>query len=170
MSEQIIVGSLNKAKIRAVESVFSGSIVIGEQAPSGVSNQPMTDQETLTGAINRAKYCQKSERGVIGIGLEGGVMEFNNQLLLCNWGALVDQVGNVYIASGARLPLPDPISKALQTGLELGEIIDQYAKQSDVRNNQGTIGFLTNNEVSRSEMFEHVVKQLKGQYQLAKSN
>ncbi|GAA4072977.1 DUF84 family protein [Amphibacillus indicireducens] len=163
---KIIVGSQNKTKISAVKRVFIENEVVGRQAPSGVSDQPMSDQETLTGAITRAKYCRNSELGVIGIGLEGGVMKLNNQLLLCNWGALVDQAGRVYIASGARIPLPDSISDALLAGQELGDIIDHYAEKKNVRHDQGTIGILTNNELSRSEMFEHVVKQLKGQYTL----
>lgn len=163
---KIIVGSQNKTKIIAVKGVFTQAEVVGINAPSKVSDQPMTDQETLAGAINRAKYCQASDAGVIGIGLEGGVMELNNQYLLCNWGALVDQAGQVYIASGARIPLPDSIADALLEGQELGDVIDQYAKKENVRHDQGTIGILTNNELSRSEMFEHVVKQLKGQYTL----
>lgn len=163
---KIIVGSQNRTKLTAVENIFKGASVYEIQAPSGVSDQPMTDLETLTGAINRAKYCQASDAGVIGIGLEGGVMELNNQLLLCNWGALVDQAGQVYIASGARIPLPDSIADALLAGQELGDIIDQYAQKENVRHDQGTIGILTNNELSRSAMFEHVVTQLKGQYTL----
>ncbi len=165
---KIIIGSQNKAKITAVKNIFRTSEIIGIQAPSRVSDQPMSDQETLTGAINRARYCQESEPGVIGIGLEGGVMQLNHQLLLCNWGALVDPLGNLYIASGARIPLPDQITKALRSGRELGEIIDEYAKKDNVSHHEGTIGILTNEELTRSEMFEHVVKQLKGQYMLAK--
>ena len=164
---KIIVGSQNITKLTAVKSVFNKYEVVGINAHSEVSDQPMTDQETLAGAINRAKYCQTSEADVLGIGLEGGVMNLNGQLLLCNWGALVDQAGRVYIASGARIPLPALIADALLAGQELGDVIEHYAKKENVRHDQGTIGILTNNELSRSAMFEHVVKQLKGQYTLA---
>lgn len=170
LDAKIIVGSQNQAKLTAVKQIFSKATVIGQSAPSGVSDQPLSDGETLTGAINRAKYCQRLEGNTIGIGLEGGVMQLNNQCFLCNWGALVDQEGLIYIASGARIPLPEPIAKELQAGLELGDIIDQYASKINVRQNEGAIGILTNNEVSRSSMFEHIVKQLKGQYMLAKKD
>ncbi|WP_440896137.1 DUF84 family protein [Amphibacillus sp. Q70] len=170
MDTKIIVGSQNQAKLTAVRQVFPDTNVMGQAAPSGVSNQPLSDQETLTGSINRAKHCQESGGNVIGIGLEGGVMQLNGQSLLCNWGALVDPKGLIYIASGARIPLPESIAESLQEGLELGDIIDQYASKINVRQNEGAIGILTNNELSRRTMFEHIVKQLKGQYMFAKSD
>jgi len=167
-NREIIVGSKNKAKLKAVQSVFQGAIIIGKSISSDVSDQPFSDQETLKGAINRARKCSQLKEGAIGIGLEGGIMRLANQFFLCNWGALVDEKGQVYIASGARIPLPDTITEQLHEGLELGQIIDQYASKVNVRQKEGTIGILTNDQVSRSDMFAHVVQLLKGQYMLTK--
>ncbi len=47
---------------------------IGLAAPSGVSEQPMTNYETLTGANNRALYCREEEPGAnYWVGVEGGL-------------------------------------------------------------------------------------------------
>ncbi|UOR11886.1 DUF84 family protein [Halobacillus amylolyticus] len=161
---RIYIGSLNPTKIDSVKQIFIDDEVVGVEAQSKVAAQPFSDQETLEGAVNRARECAAIKKSDIGIGLEGGVMEIEDELYLCNWGALIDQKENVYKASGARLPLPDEIKKGLQTGRELGDLIDAYTQKTDVRKHEGAIGVFTEGLVQREEMFKHVVKLLKGQW------
>ncbi|WP_407272253.1 DUF84 family protein [Radiobacillus sp. PE A8.2] len=165
---KIYIGSKNPAKILAVQNVFPDSVLETAEVSSKVSLQPYSDEETLEGAINRARECASIEKGVIGIGLEGGVMETSHGLLLCNWGALVDEARNVFIASGARIPLPDEITTELEKGTELGEVMDLYAAKVDVSKKEGAVGIFTNNEISRIEMFTHVMQLLKGQFEFNK--
>lgn len=164
----IIVGSNNKAKVNAVRSVFSNEIVIGHAVPSLVSAQPFSDTETKKGAINRATQCASLEPNVVGIGLEGGVMYMEKELYLCNWGALVTDDKQLYTASGARIRLSKEITKGLENGEELGNLIDDYIQKKNVRNYEGTIGIFTNGLISRKEMFSHVVTLLKGQWEYDK--
>lgn len=162
---KIVIGSENPAKIRAVQDVFSNQEVSGIDVSSNVSAQPFSDVETRQGAINRAIQCVEKESCHIGIGLEGGVMNVDDQLFLCNWGALVTNEKEIFTASGARIPLPWEFDKELQSGTELGDIMDGYTHQLDVRKNEGAIGIFTNGYVSRKEMFAHVLKQLRGQWE-----
>lgn len=162
---KVIIGSKNPTKLNAVQEVFTGVEMISINAESKVSAQPFSDEETREGAINRALQCAGYAPNAIGIGLEGGVMFINDQLFLCNWGALVSQNKKVYTASGARILLPDEIKEKLNSGAELGELMDSYAKKNEVRNNEGAIGIFTNNIISRKEMFVHVAKLLKGQWE-----
>lgn len=164
---KVIVGSKNKAKVKAVSQVFLTDTVIAKNTVSDVSAQPFTDEETRLGAINRAKHSVVLNEDNIGIGLEGGVMYIGEELYLCNWGALVTNERYVYTASGARILLPNELAKQLKRGIELGDLIDNYTNKSDVRSNEGTIGIFTNGIVSREEMFAHVVKLLKGQWEYA---
>ncbi|QDP40910.1 DUF84 family protein [Radiobacillus deserti] len=166
--KSIYVGSENPAKIIAVESVFTESTVYPQDVPSLVSAQPLSDEETLEGAINRAKACAAREDGVLGIGLEGGVMEFHNQVFICNWGALVDETGELYIAAGARFPLPEVFKQPLREGQELGDLMDQYTNKQNARKKEGAVGIFTDGQVTRDQMFSHVLHILKGQYQLSK--
>ncbi|MBX0359077.1 DUF84 family protein [Halobacillus sp. Nhm2S1] len=161
---KIYVGSQNPTKIESVKSVFPDMEVIGMEVESKVAAQPFSDEETLEGAINRARECASQNKANIGIGLEGGVMEIEDDLYLCNWGALVDGKENVYTASGARIPLPDEIKAGLEKGKELGEVMDEYTDKHDVRKKEGAIGIFTNGVIHREEMFTHVVKLLKGQW------
>ncbi|MDC3415801.1 DUF84 family protein [Aquibacillus salsiterrae] len=162
---QIFIGSKNPTKIKAVENEFPLFEIEAVDVSSKVSLQPFSDEETLEGAINRAKECATLAKGAIGIGLEGGVTEMESGLFLCNWGALVDEHGELYMASGARILLPNEVSSKLEKGIELGEIMDDYAKKKDVRKNEGAIGIFTNQLVGREEMFTHVMRLLRGQYE-----
>lgn len=161
----IKIGSKNPTKINAVTEVFPDASVTALKASSGVSEQPFSDEETMMGAVNRATQCAESAEGVIGIGLEGGVMYVNEQLYLCNWGALVTPEGQIFTASGARIALPEEIEAGLRDGAELGDLMDRYAEKQAVRTKEGAIGIFTNDFVSRQEMFAHVVKLLRGQWE-----
>lgn len=160
----IVIASKNPTKVNAVKEVFINQTVFAKDIPSLVSNQPLSDTETLTGALNRAKQAVEVDNAVFGIGLEGGVMEIDNHMYLCNWGALVDQNGTSFVASGARIPLPVEITSALKEGKELGDMMDLYAQKKNVSKKQGAIGIFTNELIGRKAMFIHVLQLLKGQY------
>ena len=58
--EKVIIASLNPVKIESVKIGFQKMFpdkdfeFEGVAVPSGVSDQPMSNKETLTGAVNRA--------------------------------------------------------------------------------------------------------------------
>jgi len=72
--------------------------VSGFEVMSGVSEQPITDQETKTGAINRAQAVLQiglkeavDSKDILGVGLEGGVfVDDQNQTWTTVWAAVVD--------------------------------------------------------------------------------
>ncbi|WP_208585835.1 DUF84 family protein [Gracilibacillus suaedae] len=161
----IVVGSHNKAKVAAVQRIFTTATIRRADVASEVNAQPKSDKETMQGAINRAKASKQIEEDCYGIGLEGGIMQIDNQWFLCNWGALVTPSDHLYIASGARIPLPDEIAQPLFNGRELGDIMKGWTNIPDIRHHQGAIGIFTDSHVSREDMFTHVVKLLAGQAQ-----
>ncbi|WP_226036383.1 DUF84 family protein [Aquibacillus saliphilus] len=167
---KVFIGSKNPAKIKAVTNVFPHYEMKEVDVSSKVSLQPYSDEETLEGAINRATECSSLAKGALGIGLEGGVMELDTGMFLCNWGALVDESGELYVAGGARIPLPTAVKNQLDKGSELGEVMDDYTKMKEVRKREGAVGIFTNEMVSREEMFTHVLKLLKGQYEFHQKN
>ncbi|KLV21901.1 inosine/xanthosine triphosphatase [Niallia circulans] len=163
---KVCIGTNNKAKVKAVKNCLEKDMTIEFatfNVSSGVSEQPFSDEETIKGAINRAKAALQEGAGEIGIGLEGGVHRTNGILFLTNWGALVGRDGTTYIASGARIPLPKEIETKLVAGRELGPVMDEYAQKENVRSTEGAIGIFTNGRINRTAMFEHVVELLLGQ-------
>ncbi len=159
---KIYIGSKNPAKIAAVEEVFINYSIISQDVDSGVSCQPIGDEETIQGALNRAlKLPQDSIR----IGLEGGITLHNDTLYLINWGVLVDEDDNIFYAGGTRIPLPDDFKVLLENRkLELAELIDKYSNKTNVRSHEGAIGIFTCNVVQRKDIFVHICKLLYGQY------
>nr|WP_263325391.1 DUF84 family protein [Neobacillus sp. Marseille-Q6967] len=163
---KIIIGSNNPAKIAAVKSAFQyrQSEFLSLDIPSGVSEQPFSDEETIKGAINRALGALERGKGDIGIGLEGGVQETTYGLVLCNWGALASKELEPIIAGGARFLLPEEIAVRLRAGEELGPVMDDYAAKENVRKNEGAVGIFTNGLINRAGMFSHIMNLLVGQY------
>lgn len=165
---KVAVGTTNKAKLEAIRSVFlDGVEIIPCKVPSNVREQPFSDEETIQGAMNRAKNALVEVNADLGIGLEGGVTETKIGLMLCNWGALVlrEKINEPYVAGGARIVLPEYISNRLRNGEELGIVMDDFCQQKNIRFHEGAVGIFTNGQVNRVEMFTHVVKLLKGQYE-----
>lgn len=168
---KIAIGSKNPAKVEAVRDCFNNEsdLVIPVDVPSGVSDQPFSDEETIEGAINRAKASCSAADAQIGIGLEGGVVQTPYGLFLCNWGALAVEGEEPIIAGGARIKLPAEVAERLINGEELGPVMDDYTKQNNVRHKEGAIGVFTKEAVSRRQMFAHVMQMLIGQYRYRES-
>ncbi|WHT49967.1 DUF84 family protein [Sporosarcina thermotolerans] len=101
--------------------------------------------------------------GAIGIGLEGGVRMLDNEMFLCNWGALVLPSGEKFTAAGAQIPLPNSIAAEIHKGKELGVVVDEYFQASGIRHSEGAIGMFTAHSVTRDLLFEHIMQLLIGQ-------
>ncbi len=110
---KIAIGSKNKAKTEAVESVVLQFIDAEFEllsVSSGVSDQPLTDEETRTGAINRALNALKISGADAAFGLEGGVREIDGDLFVCNWAAMALANGEIFTAAGAQIRLPEEVA------------------------------------------------------------
>ncbi|MDY0064718.1 MAG: DUF84 family protein [Bacilli bacterium] len=160
---KVYIGSLNPVKIAAVQKVFQEEQIIGMEVNSKVSNQPFSDEETIQGAINRAKELPQDG---FRIGLEAGVQEHLGKLYLVNWGVLLDQHDNMYIAGGTRIPLPAMVQKRLiQKTEELAVIMDDIYHTDQIKHKEGAVGLFTANYVKRIDIFIHITLLLYGQYQ-----
>nr|WP_106780477.1 DUF84 family protein [Lysinibacillus timonensis] len=164
----VSIGTKNKAKTKAitnmVDQYFKQVEYKNLTVPSNVSEQPLSDEETRQGAINRAKNALEESQADFNFGLEGGVRIIDDLMYCCNWGALALKDGTVITAAGALFLLPDEVAKEVRAGKELGPVMDVYTNEKGIRHNKGAIGVFTANLVDRTEMFEHIVKLLIGQY------
>ncbi|MFJ7953153.1 DUF84 family protein [Lysinibacillus sp. NPDC096418] len=164
----IAIGTTNKAKIGAVEVIakqfFEQAKFTYYKAPSGVSEQPMTTEETRQGAINRAKNTLAVTDATLSFGLEGGVMEIEDNMYVCNWGALAVANGTIFTAAGAQIVLPEEIAREIRAGKELGPVMEAFTQRRDIRQQAGAVGIFTQGLVERQAMFEHIVSLLVGQF------
>lgn len=163
-----MVGSENQAKLKAVQQVTEQHLddcrIEACKVPSGVSAQPVGDEETMQGAVNRAKAAGALREGTYGVGLEGGVRTINGTMYLCNWGALAVPDGEIFTAGGAQIPLPEELAEEIRNGRELGDAVDQFFKKQNIRLSEGAMGMLTAHAVRRDELFEHIMQLLIGQF------
>ncbi len=153
------IGSTNPAKIRAVENVirkvWPTAVFHSIPAPSGVSDMPMSDEETLRGATNRARAALAGAD--FGIGLEGGVHEEPFGLVLMGWTVVMGRDGRYGIGGTARIPLPDSITRRVRAGEELGPVMDDILHAENTSQKGGAVGALTGGLVLRGHSFETAV-------------
>lgn len=159
---KVYVGTLNNAKVNACKEVLKDYDVIPMKSDSKVSNQPKTDEETITGAYNRALGLPKDG---LRIGLEAGVQMHLGKLFLVNWGVLIDEDDNVFYAGGTRIELPEYLRYGIfEERKEMADIMGERYQNHDIRFEQGAIGIFTNNQIKRIDIFIHIVKLLYGEY------
>ena len=87
---KIVVASENPVKIKATDSGFSTYFEVNEvrgvSVSSGVSDQPMSDEETLTGALNRVENARKEfDDADFWVGIEGGISISGKQIEAFAW-------------------------------------------------------------------------------------
>ncbi|MCA9920732.1 MAG: DUF84 family protein, partial [Anaerolineales bacterium] len=86
---KVAVGSTNPVKVtavrRTVNRAWPDAEVTAVSVPTGVSEMPMTDAETIAGARNRAIAARDRLSADFGIGLEGGVHPNGVGLILHGW-------------------------------------------------------------------------------------
>ena len=165
---KIAIGTTNRAKVGAVrealQPLYPQAEFIEISVPSGVADQPFSDEETRQGAMNRAQTALEKTGAHIAFGLEGGVRELDEELYCCNWGAVATRT-RTYTSSGAQFLLPKEVAQPVRNGQELGPVMDAYTKTRDTRHGSGAVGVFTNGLVDRKEMFVHIVQLLIGQVQ-----
>lgn len=160
---KVAVGSKNPVKIKAVRLAFQTVwpdrkwSVSGVEAASGVSVQPMSDIESITGARNRAILAVKKLRADFGVGLEGGLQKIGKEYFDCGWVVVLDQNGNEGMGSTARILVPKKLIKMIKRGRELGEINDMVFGKRNSKQAEGYFGTMTNNAITRLKAYKHGV-------------
>ena len=154
---KIAVGSTNPTKVAAVKTIaaqmWPAAEIVALAVPSGVSEMPMSDAETITGARNRARAARQTAHADFGIGLEGGVHADPLGLLLQGWVVVVDENGREGVGAAGRLPLPPMIADRVLAGEELGPVMDDLLGESNVKAKGGAVGALTGGLIPRDLSF-----------------
>jgi inosine/xanthosine triphosphatase len=158
---KIALGSKSSVKSRALENVASRLWqeleIFQLDIPSGVRPQPMSDNEAIEGAKNRALGAIMNTSADLGVGLEGSVEETRYGYFLTGWAVVINDQGLVGIAGQDRLLLPASVSKSLKMGLELGEIMDKLTATNNIKNGVGAVGVFTNGLIDRAKSYEDLL-------------
>jgi inosine/xanthosine triphosphatase len=154
------LGTTNEAK-RAAVRMATGVEPVCLAVPSGVSDQPMSEEETVTGAINRAKAVFHQLPDIrIGLGLEGGLAydaRFTRQWYLISVCAAWNG-DKLFLGKGLSFPIPHAAAERIQNeGVELRTVIDEWSGTIGSNHRGGAYGLLTEDRVRRAEVFRDAV-------------
>lgn len=163
MKLDIAVGSQNKAKNLAVKIAFKKAFpdyeieTHGFDVESGVSLQPLTNEETLAGAMNRAKNAGvQLEDHDYAVGLEGGIVKVDRVVMLVGWVAIYKAgSGEPGVGHSSGLLLPEHMASALLAGEELGPLLQEMLgdEENTIRHTLGANGILSNGLYTREQEF-----------------
>ncbi|MEP7292038.1 MAG: inosine/xanthosine triphosphatase [Chloroflexota bacterium] len=159
----LIVASTNPVKIAATLEGFRRMFpdesfeARGISVPSGVSDQPMTDAETLQGALNRlANVRATSPEADYWVGIEGGVEDVAGILECFAWAVASDGV-RVGKSRTATFSLPEEAARLVWQGMELGHADDVVFGRSNSKQQNGSVGLLTGDVVDRTAYYLQAV-------------
>ncbi len=159
---KIAIGSKNPVKVAAVrdglKNAFPKAEFVSIEVKSGVSNQPIGDEETVRGAINRATQALKSSKADLGVGLEGGVEETKHGMMATVWCAIVDVKGKIGLGGGLHIHIPEIVAEKIRKGVELGKAMDELTNRKDTKHQEGAIGILTKGLIDRKTGYESLVR------------
>ena len=121
-------------------------------------DQPWGDEETQTGALNRATAARTATNSDLGIGIEGGVVELpDGGVRTCAWAVAVDHDGRTGTGGSLAIPLPDIVVQRLRAGEELGHAMDAVARTVGTKHGRGAVGILTASLIDRQRAYEPLV-------------
>lgn len=161
----IVVASRNPVKLQAVEDAFRRSfgdadlVLEALSVPSGVSAQPMNDQETRRGARNRALAAREARPSAdYWVGLEGGLEALDGELLASAWMVVAGPGGAVHEARTPTLPLPPKVLGLVRSGMELGEANDRVFGTHNSKQAEGAFGLLTGGRYTRGGIYAQALE------------
>lgn len=157
---KIAVASRNPVKLEAAGTAFGRVFpdreieVVSISATSGVADQPMSDDETRQGAVNRARGAiAEAADADYGVGMEGGIERSGDGYRAFAWMVVVDQGGKLGESRSVTLPLPPAVSELIDSGLELGEANDRVFNTHNSKQAGGAYGLLTNGLLTRESVY-----------------
>ena len=160
----IIVASTNPVKIDATRQGFGQMFpaepftVSGLSVSSGVSDQPMTDAETLQGALNRTTNAQIAQPDAdFWVGLEGGLDETGDGRFLGFAWIVIKSRERIGQSRTATFTLPAEIAHLIRQGYELGHADDIVFGRSNSKQQTGSVGILTGDVITRATYYQQAV-------------
>lgn len=156
----IAVGSLSKVKynatLGAVQRLGIECDVRSVSIGSGVSRQPV-GIESLIGARNRARGAQETTDADFGVGLEGGLLGLLGSYYIGAVCCVVNRQAEEGVSTTPLWLAPDGLVKRLESGIELGDVMDEVTNSEGTKHSLGAVGILTGGKLTRTHAYEDAV-------------
>ena len=159
----VLVASANPVKLDATKigfsAMFPGTEFEFRATPvsSGVSEQPMSREETLQGALNRANNAFATHPSAnYAIGIEGGIEAVKGRFEVFAWVVILDGT-SIGRAQTGVFYLPDEVAQLIREGKELGHADDVVFGRNNSKQSTGSIGLLTDDALTRTTYYVQAV-------------
>lgn len=161
--KKIIIASRNPVKINAAKIGFEKMFpdesfeFEGVSVSSDVSDQPADNQETMTGAINRAENAKKNFMSAdYWVGIEGGIERKQGEMEAFSWVVIKSKELDGKARTGTFF-LPKKIVDLIDEGKELSEADDIVFECTGSKQKNGSVGILTENIIDRTKYYTEAV-------------
>lgn len=162
--KKILVASKNPVKINAAlagfQQMFPDDLfeIDGISVPSDVNDQPRDDAETMDGAWNRIRNLRTARSdGDFYVSIEGGIEERGAEIEAFAWVLVQTKDDRVGRGRTGAFYLPPKIAALIRQGKELGDAADAVFNETNSKQNQGSIGLLTNGIIDRTAYYVDAV-------------
>ncbi|MDD2907228.1 MAG: inosine/xanthosine triphosphatase [Candidatus Gracilibacteria bacterium] len=126
-----------------------------ESVSSDISDMPLSIEETMQGAKNRANNLKKS--GIIAdfyIGIEGGTTQIGDKKYIGGIVYIEDNKSKGHYGFSPMMEVPKLVVKKLyEEGLELGPVMGELSGKTDIRSENGSMGAWSNDMLTRVDEF-----------------
>ena len=161
--KKVFIASKNPVKINSAkigfEKMFPNDNFKFESVSvqSDVSDQPIGEQETTLGALNRANNAHNAVPNAdYWVGIEGGIEKSSEGLGAFSW-IVIKSNDTVSKARTGSFFLPKKITELINNGKDLGEASGIVFKQTNIKQESGAIGLLTGNIIDRTSFYSEAV-------------
>lgn len=161
--KKLIVASENPVKINSTFEAFRKMFpqekfeIEGVSVSSEVSDQPKSNLETYSGALNRANNAKLHNDADFYIGIEGGIEEKNSEMEAFAWVVIISKDSLIGKGRTGSFFLPPQIIELIKQGKELGDADDIVFGRTNSKQENGSVGILTGNVIDRTKYYTGTV-------------
>ncbi len=167
---KIAIGTLRKPKIDGIKEgvsscpyfrdVLESIEFIPTEVSSDISHMPLTIQEVMQGAFNRARNLIKlGIEADYYIGIEGGVSRFGEKAYIFGCVYIQNATGEGHYGFSPMAEVPKLVDARLyENGEELGHIMGELSGRTDIRSENGSMGAWTDDMFTRKDEFVDAFK------------
>lgn len=158
----IALGTLSEKKIKLIKEVLTEIGLDAELIPtdveSQVSEQPLSEKETLQGSINRAKNAlSKVKNADFSLAIEVGYhLNSKREYEILGFATIIDNSGNQTSSISSKLVLSQFWQEKLKQNLPLGKFVKTYFEE----NPNPTAQYITEITKSRAPFIKESVRNV----------
>lgn len=161
---RVIVGTKNQKKVNVVIDIFKNTLNIdnvtvdSHEAQSKVPEAPH-NEETYTGALNRAKECSELGSADYYVGIESGLVERYGNMFEEAWAVIISDAGAINVGYSSGLLLPSIVVGRMKNGEKHNDIMAYFDKKFNLPDdNRDTWSRYTGGNISRQVSLEEALR------------